>query len=86
MYIRKINPFFFSLIVLHKENIHALETSADVFIFVPHQSKSQQREAAVTPMLRSVRQQLIGLLRLPGKPHFSSPAIPLNTSRFHCSS
>lgn len=59
---QKINQFF-SLIVLCKENIHALETSTDVFIFVPHKSKSQQREAAVTVILSSVGQQLIGLLR-----------------------
>lgn len=58
----KINHYFFTLIVLHKENIHALETSTDVFILVPHQSKLQQHEAAVTLMLSSVKQQMIGLL------------------------
>lgn len=62
---QKINCCIFSLIVLHKENIYALETSPDVFICEPQQSKSQKHEAAGTLMLGSMRQQLMGLLSFP---------------------
>lgn len=50
---------------------------------MPHWSKSQQGEAAVTLMLVSVRQQLVGLLSFLYNSYFCASAIPLHLLLFN---